>query len=119
LAHVLAASGQHDEGLAVVREALDLVEETGERFAVSEIHRLKGNLPHAKNDPEESEAVYLRALDMAKAQQAKSFELRAATSPAQLWGAQGRRTKARDLLTPVYSWFTEGFDRPERCKGPT
>jgi len=108
-AQVLFAGGQSDEGLTVLREAME-VEETGERMVESEIHRLNGNLLQARNAPGEAEASYLRALDVARAQQAKSFELRAAASLARLWCDQERRTEARDLLTPVYSWFTEGFD---------
>jgi tetratricopeptide (TPR) repeat protein len=69
-AQVLATGGQSDEGLAVLREAMDLVEKTGERMVESEIHRLKGNLLHAGNGPEEAEASYQRALDVARAQQA-------------------------------------------------
>src|SRR5262249_10835195 len=84
-AHVLFGGGQYEEGVAVLREAMELVQETGERMVESEIHRLKGNLLHAGNGPEEAEASYLRALDVARAQQAKSFELRAATSLARLW----------------------------------
>jgi class 3 adenylate cyclase len=109
-AHALAAGRQYNEGLAVVREALDLVEETGERMVESEIHRLRGNLLQTGNGPEEAEASYLRALDVARAQQAKSFELRAATALARLWQEQGRHIEARDLVAPVYGWFTEGFD---------
>ena len=91
-------------------EALDLVNEMGERMVEADIHRLKGTLLETGNDREEAEASYLRALDVARAQESKSFELRAATSLARLWRDQGRRTEARDLLAPVYNWFTEGFD---------
>lgn len=108
-ARVLAAGGQIDAGLAVVREAMDLIEETGERVVEPEIHRLKGILLQAGNGTEEAEASYLRALDVARAQQAKSLELRAATSLARLWRDQGKCTQARELLAPVYDWFTEGF----------
>jgi predicted ATPase len=109
-ARVLAAGGQCEEGLAVLREAMDLVEETDERFVESEIHKLKGDLLQAGSNPEEAEASYLRALDVARAQQAKSLELRAATSLARLWRNQGKRAEARDLLAPIHGWFTEGFD---------
>jgi len=90
-----------------------LVEETGDRMVESEIHRLKGNLLQASNGPEEAEASYLRALDVARNQQAKSFELRAATSLARLWSDQGRRAEAHDRLASVYDEFTEGFDTPD------
>jgi tetratricopeptide (TPR) repeat protein len=109
-AHVLTAGGQYEEGLAVLRETMDLIEETDERVVESEVHRLKGNLLQAGNGPEEAEASYLRALDVARTQQAKSFELRAATALARLWREQGRTIEARDLVAPIYSWFTEGFD---------
>ena len=109
-AQVLAVDAQHDEGLAVLRETMELIEETGERLVEPEIHRLNGILLQARCDPAQAEASYLRALEVARAQQAKSFELRAATSLARLWSNQGSRAEARDLLAPVYSWFKEGFD---------
>ena len=62
------------------------------------------------NRPEETEIAFQAALRVARQQQAKTYELRVATSLARLWGEQGRRAEARDLLAPVYSWFTEGFD---------
>jgi len=68
------------------------------------------NLLLAENGPAEAEARYLKALEAVRAQQARSLELRAATSLARLWGEQSRRAEARDLLAPVYGWFTEGFD---------
>jgi predicted ATPase len=76
----------------------------------AEIHRLEGDLLLAENGPADAEACYVRALQVARAQQARSLELRAATSLARLWGEQGRSAEARDLLAPVYRWFTEGFD---------
>jgi predicted ATPase len=112
-AQVLVAGGQYDEGLAVLREVMDLAEETGDRMVESEIHRLKGDLLQACNAPEEAEASYVRALAVARAQQAKSFELRAATSLARLWSDHRRRTEAHDLLSSVYDWFTEGLDTPD------
>jgi class 3 adenylate cyclase/predicted ATPase len=110
LAQALAARGRHGEGLATLREAASLAEDIGERFVEAEIHRLEGNLLLAENGSDEAEACYLKALEVARAQQARSFELRAATSLARLWGEQGRSAEARDLLAPVYGWFTEGFN---------
>ena len=110
VAHALAARGHHDEGLAALREAGVLADETGERYVQAEIHRLEGVLLLAKNGSAEAEACYLKALDVARAQQARSLELRAACDLARLWAEQGRRNEARDLLAPVYGWFTEGFD---------
>jgi class 3 adenylate cyclase/tetratricopeptide (TPR) repeat protein len=109
-AQVLWARGQYEEGMAVLREAMDLVEKTGERLVEAEIYRLNGDLLQAYKGPEEAEASYRRALDVAREQQAKAFELRAATSLARLWGDQGRHTEARDLLCAVYACFREGFD---------
>jgi predicted ATPase len=110
LAEALAACGQSGEGLAALREAAALVEETGERYVEAEIHRVKGNLLLAENGSAEAEAGYLQALAVARAQQARSLELRAAGDLARLWAEQGRRNEARDLLAQVYGWFTEGFD---------
>jgi predicted ATPase len=110
LAQALAACGRRDEGGAVLREAAALVEETGERCFEAEIYRLEGNLLLDKNGSAEAEACYVKALDVARAQEARSLELRAAGDLARLWAGQGRRGEARELLAPVYGWFTEGFD---------
>jgi predicted ATPase len=97
-------------GLATVREVAALIEETGERMVEAEIRRLEGNLLLAENGWAEAEACYVKALELARAQEARSLELRAATSLARLWAERGRSAEARDLLAPVYGWFTEGFD---------
>jgi len=78
----------------------------------SELHRLEGELRLRLDalDEQRAEMSFRRALEIAKQQQAKSWELRAATSLARLWGEQGRRAEAHDLLAPVYGWFAEGFD---------
>jgi class 3 adenylate cyclase/predicted ATPase len=110
LAQALAACGRPGEGLAALREASALVEETGERYVEAEIHRVEGNLRLAENGSAEVEAWYLKALEVARAQEARSLELRAATSLARLWGEQGRQQEAVALLAPVYHWFEEGFD---------
>ena len=110
LVQAAAACSHYSEGLAVLREAAALVEDTGERYVEAEIHRLKGNLLLAENGSAEAEACYVRALQVARAQEARSLELRATTSLARLRGEQGRSAEARDLLAPVYRWFTEGFD---------
>lgn len=75
-----------------------------------ELHRVKGIALVGLNRLEEAQTAFEEALRIARRQQAKSYELRAATSLARLWGEQGRRTAARDLLAPVYGWFTEGFE---------
>jgi predicted ATPase len=113
-AGALRDHGFLEESLAVLAEAGSLVEATGERFFEAEIHRTRGTLLQARQsvDPLEIEAWYRSALSIARGQQAKSLELRAATSLARLWRDQGKRSEARDLLAPVYGWFTEGFDTP-------
>ncbi len=109
--------GQADEGLTVLAEALEVVDTTGERFYEAELHRLKGELTLQSQAvsqqsivAEEAEASFHKALEVARQQSTKSWELRAATSLARLWQGQGKETEARDLLAPVYNWFTEGFD---------
>ena len=78
----------------------------------AELHRLRGELllQHTGAQPEEAEACFQQALDVARRQQAKSLELRAAMSLARLWQQQGQRAEAQALLAPIYGWFTEGFD---------
>ena len=96
----------------VPTEALPLVDTTGERWYEAGLYRLKGELllqQHSDNQAE-AEASFHHALAIARNQQAKSFELRTATSLAHLWQQQGKRIEARELLAPVYGWFTEGFD---------
>lgn len=108
LAEVLCACGRHADGLAMLREAANLVDDSDERFVEAEVHRVIGDLLRAGNGPAESS--YLKALEVARAQGARSFELRAANSLAHLWAGQGRCDEARDLLAPIHGWFTEGFD---------
>jgi class 3 adenylate cyclase/predicted ATPase len=105
---------RHQElGLKVLMEALALMDTTGERVWESELYRLKGELILLQQFPDnqaEAEASFQHAIRIAQSQQAKSWELRAATSLARLWQQQGKRQEAHDLLGPVYHWFTEGFD---------
>ena len=106
-------SGRVKEGLQVVAEALAVVEQTGEHGWEAELHRLQGELllQSAPQKPKsEAEACFHKAIEVARGQSAKSWELRAATNLARLWQQQGKTTEARDLLAPVYEWFTEGFD---------
>jgi predicted ATPase len=100
------------EGLDTVVSALGLTGGKGSRLMDPELLRLKGELlialdPGAKAD---AEVAFCQAIDIAQRQSSKSWELRAATSMARLWRDQGRRDEARELLAPVYGWFTEGFD---------
>jgi predicted ATPase len=101
-----------DEGLHLLAEALAVVNTTGGRHYEAELHRLHGELLLQQPVPDALAAgtYFQQALDVARRQQAKSWELRAATSLARLWQQQGKRAEARDLLTPIYGWFTEGFD---------
>jgi predicted ATPase len=94
-----------------VGAALAISAQLVQPFWDADLQRLDGDLVLAAGGaPEEAAARYQQALDIARAQEAKSFELRAATSLARLWRDQGKCTEARDLLAPLYAWFTEGFD---------
>jgi predicted ATPase/class 3 adenylate cyclase len=112
LAEVCAPLGHIEDGLQALAEAHALVEQHGERWWEAEVHRLRGVLLLRQSLPqqEEAEACFQQALTVACRQQAKSLELRAAMSLARLWQQQGKRTEARELLAPIYGWFTEGFD---------
>jgi class 3 adenylate cyclase/predicted ATPase len=112
LAEAHGACGQVEEGLRVLAEALAVVHETGERFHEAELYRTQGDLLLRQTTPDahQTEICFQQALDVARRQQAKAWELRAAMSLARLWQQQGKRQDAYDLLAPVYNWFTEGFD---------
>jgi class 3 adenylate cyclase/tetratricopeptide (TPR) repeat protein len=112
LAEIHGLAGQPEEGLNRLAEAAELAETTQERWAEAEIHRLRGTLLLYMSDHVAAEKSYLRAIEVARRQSAKFWELRAATSLARLWRDQSKRTEARDLLAPIYGWFTEGFDTP-------
>jgi predicted ATPase len=109
LAETLETAGNDEDALAALAEALATMEKTGERWWEPEIHRLKAMALVAGRRLAESEASFAQSIRIAQQQRAKSLELRAATSLARLWGEQSRRAEARDLLAPVYGWFTEGF----------
>ena len=94
-------------------EALQIVEQTGERWFEAELYRHKGQLLLRQGHTEVAEEFYRKALTIARDQEAKLWELRAAMSLARLRRDQGRHAEARDLLAPVYGWFTEGFDTPD------
>ena len=109
-AQALAQQGFYDEALVKLAEGFERIEATGERVWQAELHRVRGLVLRAQNDLDEAQTSFQQAIRTAQAQQAKSLELRAARDLARLWGEQGRRGEARDLLKPVYGWFTEGFD---------
>jgi predicted ATPase len=94
----------------LLNEALELVERTDERWYEAELYRLMAEALITKSDLDEAQRWLDRALHTAQKQGARFWELRAATNLARLWRDQGKRTDARDLLAPIYGWFTEGFD---------
>ena len=112
LAEAYGKGGQTEEGLRVLAEALTLVNKNGECWREAELHRLKGELVLQQTVPDapQAEACFQQALVIARRQQAKSWELRAAMSLSRLWQQQGKRAEARQVLAEVYGWFTEGFD---------
>jgi predicted ATPase len=110
-----AELGQLDDARRCIDDAIDKVEISKEKWCEAEVHRIAGEieLKSPKPDVAKAQAYFERALAVARAQQAKSWELRAAMSMARLWHDQGKREEARDLLAPIYGWFTEGFDTPD------
>jgi predicted ATPase len=128
LAEAYGKAGQADKGLAALADAPALVDKTGDRRWEAEVYRLKGQLTLQKwlvlsgqfsgtdpcsllPDPQgEAEACFLKAIEVARRQSAKSLELRATVCLARLWRQQGKTTEAHQLLFEVYHWFTEGFD---------
>ena len=113
LARACEIAGQIEEAVTLLDDALQIVERTGERWLAAELNRHKGQLLLRQGHSEAAEELYRKALSIAAEQEAKLWELRAAVSLARLRRDQGRRAEARDLLAPVYGWFTEGFDTPD------
>ncbi len=116
LAEAYERTGHVEEGLSSLAEALAAGDNSGERWYEAELYRLKGQLTlqsqvtSHKSKVEEAEACFLKAIEIAQKQQAKSLELRAAVSLARLWRKQDKKAEAYELLSNVYNWFTEGFD---------
>jgi predicted ATPase len=111
LARAYAQLGQVDDAWRCIGEAITTMETTKERWYEAEVYRVAGEI--ALKSPEratKAEVYFGQALAIARAQQAKSWELCATMSMARLWCDQGKRDEARDLLAPIYGWFTEGFD---------
>jgi predicted ATPase len=128
LAEAYGSMGQTAKALAALAEASAIVEQRGECFYAAELHRLKGELLLQSGDYQsgvvtphcaEVEAYFQQALAIARRQQAKSLELRAAMSLSRLWQQQGKRAEAYELLAPIYGWFTEGFDTADLQKAKT
>jgi predicted ATPase len=113
LAKAYAQTGQLSDAWRCLNEAMTAIDLSGERWWEAEVHRLAGEIALISPEREvaEAERYFERALAIARAQQAKSWELRAAKSMAQLWRNQGKRDEARDLLAPIYGWFTEALTR--------
>ena len=112
LARANAEIGRPADARRCIGEAMAAVKTAKERWCEAEVNRIAGEIAllSPKPDVAKAEAYFERALAVAREQQAKSWELRAAMSMARLWRDQGNRDEARDLLAPVYGWFTEGFD---------
>ncbi len=129
LAEAYGKAGQVEEGLTVLAEALAAVDKNGERMYEAELYRLKGELslqsgvrspkseitspqhPAPSSQAEaEAESCFLKAVEIARQQQAKLLELRAVMSLSRLWQQQGKKAEARQMLVEIYGWFTEGFD---------
>ncbi len=113
--HMAAALGQlrrFDEGLRTIDEAFPFFERTGQRLYEAEVHRVKGELLLAQDASNAAQAAqsFRTAIEIARRQKAKSWELRATTSLARLLAKQGKRDEARTMLADIYNWFTEGFD---------
>ena len=112
LARAYADLGRFNDAWRCIGEAMAAMDTTKERWREADIHRIAGEiaLTSPERDVAKAEACFERALGIACEQKAKSWELRAAISMAQLWCDQGKRNEARELLAPIYCWFTEGFD---------
>ena len=118
MAEAYGKGRQTEEGLTVLAEALAAVDNSGERWREAELYRLKGELTLAQSSVQslrssvqkEAEECFLRAIEIARHQSAKSLELRAVTSLSRLWQRQGKQEEACQILTEIYGWFTEGFD---------
>jgi predicted ATPase len=115
LARTHAELGQFEAARRCIGEATTTAETTKETWCEAEIHRTAGEIALMSPEPDAAKAQehFERAIAIARAQKAKSWELRAATSLTRLWRDRGKRQQARDLLAPVYGWFTEGFDTPD------
>jgi class 3 adenylate cyclase/tetratricopeptide (TPR) repeat protein len=112
LAEASLARRDWTDGMSAISEALSLIEETGEDHVVPEVYRIRGDLL-ASCKKGDSEADYLKAIELARRQGTRLFELRAAVSLARLWADQHKRAKALEILVPIYQWFTEGFSTPD------
>src|SRR5262249_28237105 len=119
LAEAFEIAGQTGDAMTQLDEALEIVERTGESWFAAKLYRHKGELLLRQGHAEAAEELYQKALIIAREQEAKLWELRAAMSLARLRRDQGRRGEAHHLLAPIYGWFTEGFGTPDLKEGKT
>jgi predicted ATPase len=112
LSRAHADLGEFDDARGCINEALTAIQTNKECWCEAEVNRVAGEVALKSPEPNaaKAETYFERALAVARQQQAKSWELRASTSVARLWRDQGKRNEARELLVPIYGWFTEGFD---------
>ncbi len=110
LAEAQAKTGHPEEGLTTLTEALALMEQSDERYCEAELYRLKGELLLVQGDESEAEISLHKAIEVARRQRAKSWELRAVMSLSRLWQRQGKKAEAHQMLAEIYNWFSEGFD---------
>jgi predicted ATPase len=116
LAQAMALSGDPAAALGLIDEGMRIMEAVGHRQYEPEFYRVRGIALREQKDLAGSQAAFAEALGSARGRQMKAYELRAATDLARLWGEQGRREEARELLAPLYGWFTEGFDTADLKK---
>jgi predicted ATPase len=109
LARAYGRRGEPEEGLRILEGTLAWADETGSRFFDAEVYRTRAELLLLANRPDEAEQSYYKALETAREQKARMWELHAACGLARLWRDQGRSAEGHDLLAPIYSWFSEGF----------
>jgi predicted ATPase len=112
LAHGQLRSGKIGDALDTLDRA-EALKRSGQKWCEAEVHRLRGDLQLARSAKVDAEASYQKALEISRSQDAKLWEIRAATSLGRLWRDHGKGHEARDLLAPVYNWFTEGLDTPD------
>ena len=117
LAEACGTAGRFEEALAAVAEAIAIVEKTGERHNEAELHRVKGELILRGSGVEappgvqtEAEECFRKSIEIARQQEARSFELKAVISLSRLWKQQGKKAEARQAMAEIYGWFSEGFD---------
>jgi len=113
LAETCSICGRREEALELLKTALTHGTQTSARWCEARVHHLRAQLFSASSEWPQAEECLRRALEVARQQNARSFELRSAISLARLWRDHGQRREARDLLAPVYGWFTDGFDTPD------